>query len=120
VIQAAFGWDDDHLWVFTTGHGQFGPTPDLDHHDPASACLAQIAGQGARFGYVFDFGDHWDHEITVEKVLPIENAVSYPICIGGRQPDPVQYGYDDDDDLRGEAFDRNLINTRLTRLASTV
>jgi hypothetical protein len=118
AIQSAFGWDDDHLWVFSTGHGQFGPTPDLDHHDPDAVCLAQIAGEGVRFGYLFDFGDHWDHEITVEKVLPGEDGTSYPVCIGGRQPDPVQYEYDDEDDLRGEAFDKNLINTRLARLAA--
>jgi hypothetical protein len=119
VIQAAFGWDDDHLWVFTTGFGRFGPTPDLDDHDPDAARLVQVAGEGVRFGYLFDFGDHWDHEITVEKVLPVEDGTSYPVCIGGRQPDPVQYEYDDDDDdIRGGAFDKNLINTRLAPLAT--
>jgi hypothetical protein len=117
VIQAAFGWDDDHLWVFTTGFGQFGPTPDLDHQDPDAVRVTQIAEEGVRFGYLFDFGDHWDHEITVEEVPPIEDGSSYPVCIGGRQPDPVQYEYDDDDEIRGAAFDKNLVNTRLARLA---
>lgn len=118
AIQAAFGWDDDHLWVFSSGQGQFGPTPDLDHHDPDAVCLGQIAGKDTRFGYLFDFGDHWDHDITVEKVLPSEDGISYPVCIDGRQPDPVQYEYHDDDDLHGEAFDKNLINTRLARLTA--
>jgi Plasmid pRiA4b ORF-3-like protein len=118
VIQAAFGWGDGHLWVFTAGHGRFGPTPDLDHQDPDKARLAQIADEGVKFGYLFDFGDHWDHEITVEKVLPVEDGTSYPVCVGGRQPDPVQYGYDDNDDLRGQIFDKNLINTRLARLST--
>jgi hypothetical protein len=112
VIQAAFGWDDDHLWVFNTDYGQFGPSPDLDDQDPHRAALAQIAGEGAKFGYLFDFGDHWDHEITVEKVLPAGKDNLYPVCVGGRQPDPVQYRFDDDDEA-GEVFDKNIINVRL-------
>ena len=121
VIQAAFDWDDDHLWMFTTGYGRFGPTPDLGARDPDAACIAQIAGEGVKFEYLFDFGDDWDHQIIVEKVLPVADDTSYPVCVGGRQPDPVQYEYEyeyDDDENQREAFDKNLINTRLAMLAA--
>jgi hypothetical protein len=117
VIQAAFGWDDDHLWVFDTDYGPFGPTPGLDHQNPHEVALGQLASEGAKFGYLFDFGDNWDHEIIVEKLVPATENTAYPVCIGGRQPDPVQYSFEDDEEAGSEAFDKDAINARLEALS---
>ena len=115
VIQASFGWDDDHLWEFDTPYGKHGPAPDLGHRDPNEAALAQIAAEGTTFRYVFDFGDNWDHEIVVEKVVPAARTAAHPRCTGGRQPDPVQYGFDEDDDRAGP-FRREDVDARLAPL----
>jgi hypothetical protein len=115
VIQASFGWDDDHLWEFDTAYGKHGPVPDLGHRDPCEAALAQVAPEGSRFSYVFDFGDHWDHEITVEKIVPAARVHTYPRCAGGRQPDPIQYGAEDYDHL-AVPFRRELVDARLAAL----
>jgi Plasmid pRiA4b ORF-3-like protein len=116
VIQASFGWDDDHLWEFDTPYGKHGPAADLGHRDPGAAALAQIAAEGTKLRYVFDFGDYWDHEIVVEKVVPAARTAAYPRCTGGRQPDPVQYGFDKDDfDLAGP-FQREVVDARLAAL----
>ncbi len=117
VIQAAFDWDDDHLWMFTTAYGKFGCSPDLGDRDPDETTIAQIAGEGVKFRYLFDFGDDLDHDVIVEKVVPVTAGAAYPQCIGGRQPDPVQYYFDEDGEGRTDAlFDTDVINTRLARL----
>jgi len=51
------------------------------------------------FVYEYDFGDCWQHEILVEKVLEAEEDVHYPLCLDGarhRPPEDVggTYGYE--------------------------
>jgi hypothetical protein len=43
-----------------------------------------------RFLYEYDFGDQWEHEIRVEKFLPLEAQWTYPVCIGGQRAGPPQ------------------------------
>lgn len=41
----------------------------LGNRDETRATLAQIApAEGARLHYEYDFGDSWEHEITVVKI----------------------------------------------------
>ena len=40
--------------------------------------------------YLYDFGDDWEHTILLEKILPREEGVSYPRCIGGRRKCPSE------------------------------
>ncbi len=44
-----------------------------------------MAPLGARLRYEYDFGDGWEHDIVVEKVLPPEPGVTYPRCLTGRR-----------------------------------
>jgi Plasmid pRiA4b ORF-3-like protein len=79
VLQTAVGWTNSHLHHFLTSDARysdprcnedmgFGDEPDRDE---AKATLMQIAPkQGASFGYEYDFGDSWEHEILVERILP--------------------------------------------------
>jgi Plasmid pRiA4b ORF-3-like protein len=73
VIQAAFGWDGDHLHTLRTGPFTFAPAwPVLEEAIPSEmVSLADLATLGVReLSYRYDLGDCWDHEITMEKVLP--------------------------------------------------
>jgi hypothetical protein len=50
-------------------------------------------------GYVYDFGDGWTHDLTVEKVLAPEPGVLYPRCASERRACPPEdvggpWGYD--------------------------
>ena len=38
--------------------------------------------ENERFSYIYDMGDHWEHEIRVEAINPPAKK-SYPICVGG-------------------------------------
>jgi len=37
---------------------------------------------GAQFGYEYDFGDSWEHEITVQKILPAAGGAT-ALCLDG-------------------------------------
>jgi len=50
--------------------------------------------------YTYDFGDNWEHKIELEKILPREKSVKYPICVKGRRACPPEdcggiWGYEE-------------------------
>ena len=102
VIQAAFGWDDSHMHVFATSYGDFGRADrELGHRAEAPVTLEQVAPRaGHKIRYTYDFGDDWEHEIVVEKILDPDPALAYPCCTGGRQAAPPEdcggiWGYEE-------------------------
>lgn len=102
AIQAAMGWEDYHLHAFTVGGADYGPDyPELDHRDERKTSLGDVLGEpGARMRYVYDFGDDWQHDVVVEKVLPVESGVRYPVCVTGKGRCPPEdsggvWGYAD-------------------------
>ncbi|MFJ3977142.1 hypothetical protein [Streptomyces sp. NPDC090021] len=99
AIQVAFGWHGEHLHLFTDEFGRgYGDTARLTGMDvsfghqvfdeDATALGDVLAEEKARLRYVYDFGDDWEHGITLEKTLPrpvgAERAVR---CVGGRRAD---------------------------------
>jgi pRiA4b ORF-3-like protein len=49
--------------------------------------LEQVAPDvRSKICYTYDFGDDWEHDISVEKVLDRDATASYPRCTGGRRP----------------------------------
>jgi len=98
VVQAAMGWEDDHLHEFHIGGLRFGvPDPD-DALMGGRTCIndenAQVAGvlnkRGPKPKYIYDFGDSWEHALTVEKMLIPEPNVAYPLCTGGKRNCPPE------------------------------
>ncbi|MFY1636190.1 plasmid pRiA4b ORF-3 family protein [Solwaraspora sp. WMMB335] len=92
VIQAAMGWTNSHLHMFIHPTGNYG-TPDLDLpiQDDREASLLDLAGkEGETFGYEYDFGDGWTHEVLLEKLVPAEPAGQYPACTDGARACPPE------------------------------
>ena len=90
VIQIAFGWGNSHLHVFETPYGSFGTADaDLGHRSDAEVSLEQVApAVKSKLRYTYDFGDDWDHDILVEKVLDPDGTAPLPRCTGGRRAAP--------------------------------
>lgn len=44
----------------------------------------------SKISYVYDFGDGWDHQVLVEKLLDRQPGTKYPRCIGGRRAAPPE------------------------------
>jgi hypothetical protein len=71
VLQIAFGWKDSHLHDFHIGDIRFGMADVEDELfcvDEHAAPLGAVARVGSTFVYLYDFGDGWEHDITVERV----------------------------------------------------
>ncbi|MFJ6676422.1 plasmid pRiA4b ORF-3 family protein [Actinosynnema sp. NPDC091369] len=92
AIQDAFAWEDYHLWVFDTPEGEYGmPDPELGHGDASTVTVADVAkAPKDRIGYLYDFGDAWDHDILVEDVVQAEPSAAYPRCLTGRRAAPPE------------------------------
>ena len=91
VIQQAMGWEDGHLHAFGTPRRDYGiPDPELGHADERKVTVAEVlAGPGARMLYTYDFGDDWEHDIVLEKVLPPDPAVALS-CLAGKGACPPE------------------------------
>jgi Plasmid pRiA4b ORF-3-like protein len=93
VIQATMGWLDYHLWEFAVDERKYGmPDPDRPHvKNGATTQLAAILASGrTEFDYVYDFGDNWEHRITVEQTGKAETGVKYPQFLGGERRCPPE------------------------------
>ena len=99
VLQVGIGWTNSHLHQFKVGEACYS---DTRHHaaefedDPEileerTFALRQIAPlEGDVFRYEYDFGDSWEHEITVEKILPSPTASSFALCLDGARSCPPE------------------------------
>lgn len=96
VLQAVMGWDDEHLHSFRIGQREFGvPDPEWGDEDETQdeerAVLGKVMTRaGTKLRYEYDFGDGWEHEVLLEKVLPIEEGKRYPVCLAGRRRCPLE------------------------------
>ncbi len=75
VLQAVMGWSNYHLHEFTVAGTQYG-TPSPDKHtfshqvadERRAKLLELVPGEGFSLGYVYEFGDNWQHELVVEEI----------------------------------------------------
>ena len=94
VLQIAFGWENRHLFMFRKGSRQIG-IPDQEFDDPKTEAsnevhLFEILDKpGAEMFYEYDFGDGWQHIITVESEIS-KPQYSYPVCLQGARRTPPE------------------------------
>ena len=70
VIQIAMGWTDSHLHEFAIGNKRYTEYPESK--EDGLPCgryrLGELIKQkGRTFHYLYDFGDSWEHELTLEE-----------------------------------------------------
>lgn len=98
VIQVAMGWLDGHLHMFITGQGvsqgMFSRPEfeiDLECRDERQYTVDQMLPHaGMKMIYEYDFGDGWEHEVLLEKILPRDSTVTYPLCVKGKRACPPE------------------------------
>ncbi len=101
VIQEAMGWLDYHLHSFeicmkgtTDVIQEIGePSPeDFTELDDEQLIPVRplLESQDITVNYLYDFGDYWEHKITLEKVIPRNKTSQYPRCIKGKRACPPE------------------------------
>ena len=105
VIQTVMGWDCCHLYSFEDNNLRIESkecaSDDCIDFEPAEKILlSQVLKEKDKIRYTYDFGDTWEHILTVEKVLDIEKGKKYPCCVAGKSNCPPEdsggiYGFYD-------------------------
>lgn len=94
VLLWTMGWAGGHLHEFVIGHDHYGePTafdtpPHVQRDDRVT--LAAALGAHKSFVYLYDFGDGWEHRVTVEKILPPDPGLKLPQCLDGANACPPE------------------------------
>jgi hypothetical protein len=84
VIQDAMGWQNCHLHAFTIDGVRYGrPDGEPGFRDERTATLSALLKPGGHFLYTYDFGDSWEHLITVEQFQTASAGLHYPHCVDG-------------------------------------
>lgn len=91
IIQTVMGWTDSHLHEFIVKGVSYGDPEDGDALDERKFRLNKLRlDEKEKLFYVYDFGDNWQHVILVEKILPIDSSVKYPVCLTGKRSGPLE------------------------------
>jgi hypothetical protein len=65
AAQAALGWTESHLHQFVVEDVRYGPPVDDDWDGQQDEAGVRLKDMPARFTYLYDFGDGWEHDIEV-------------------------------------------------------
>jgi hypothetical protein len=90
------GWFDYHLWEFTIGKQRFGLPMDDDWGTEPRIEAGKVRLRDVLkprktvIDYTYDFGDGWEHRLTVTDVRAGQRDVSYPRYIGGERNGPPE------------------------------
>ena len=104
MIQAAFGWYNCHLYEFSDGYENYSRPDDWDEPDAGEIDSTRVTlgdlnlSEGDKLTYLYDFGDGWEHTVSVQKILAKDTSDRLPACIGGKRSAPPEdcggvYGY---------------------------
>ncbi len=90
VVQIVMGWTDSHLHEFAKGGERYG-VPDEDSppdmHDESEFRIDQVLKQEKdKLRYTYDFGDGWDHDLILEKIIPFETKVKRRLVLKAAAP----------------------------------
>jgi Plasmid pRiA4b ORF-3-like protein len=96
AIQIAMGWTDSHLHQWEKdgknwGVPEWDEFDELDLIDESKTRLADVLQlEGDSIIYAYDFGDNWQHNVVLEKIIPVRDVVKAPICFGGERRCPPE------------------------------
>jgi len=98
IIQIAMGWENAHLHQFIKGRTYYAEKMEdddfwdmgnnVDYSDMKVSDL--LKKEKDKMVYEYDFGDGWEHNVVLEKILPADKDMEYPVCIKGKMNCPPE------------------------------
>jgi hypothetical protein len=101
VLQLAFGWTDSHLHAFRLAEESYEASPPQgwadaifgsgrERQDEKRFRLCDLLhAQDEWLIYEYDFGDSWEHEVLVEKMIP-GPPIRQAVCLAGKRAGPPE------------------------------
>jgi len=104
VLLEVMGWSGGHLHCFRIKDKCYGkPDPEFDTfeetiNEEKVKLKNVVKREKEKFIFEYDFGDGWEHEVSVEKIAPYEREMQYSACLNGARACPPEdcggpYGY---------------------------
>ena len=96
VVQVTMGWMNYHLWEFKIDGQTYGLPLEEDwgtapRKVASRVRLRDVLSPGTTtMDYTYDFGDNWEHRLTISDVRQGETGVAYPRYIGGERDCPPE------------------------------
>lgn len=98
IIQTAMGWENGHLHQFVKDTKFYSLKMQDDDFwdgdnniDYKKLKIADLLSfEKDKMIYEYDFGDGWEHEIILEKIIPNDGKLLNPICIDGKMSCPPE------------------------------
>jgi hypothetical protein len=93
LIQMTMGWETRHLYEFKINDQSYGEIDSDFESDMIQAegvVFGDVIKNSKQFTYTYDFGDGWNHEVEIVKVLEHDPRMNYPVCIAGENACPPE------------------------------
>ena len=96
IIQAVMLFENYHLFQFDIDGNRYRvPDPEWDDVreilDARNIKLGALVDRGVGgFSYTYDFGDNWQHTVTLETITAADPALDYPRFIDGARRAPPE------------------------------
>jgi hypothetical protein len=102
------GWENSHLHQFIKNETFYTVRmkdddfwDDMNNVDYKKMKISDLLKKEKdNIDYEYDFGDGWMHDIILEKIIPPDDKIKYPVCLDGRMKCPPEdcggvWGYSD-------------------------
>ena len=98
IIQTSMGWTNSHLHQFIINQTFYtvrmpsdNTWDEMDNVDYKKMKISDLLKkEEEKIVYEYDFGDSWEHEILVEKIVPAAEKVSQAVCVTGKRACPPE------------------------------
>lgn len=94
AIQIAMGWYDSHLYQFENKGLIYGDPEALEDDGVLDDSVVNIVDvfkeEKSTINYIYDFGDNWEHLVTLEKVIEVKEPLTHMVCVAGKRNCPPE------------------------------
>jgi len=91
IIQTTMGWANSHLHQFEKGRDCYAPKSfNIEEAKDSKEVKLDslLQNEKDKMKYTYDFGDDWELDIILEKILPLNTSNEIPLCIAGSRACP--------------------------------
>lgn len=92
------GWDNSHLHQFIKNRTFYSQKmedddfwDEMDNVDYTDMNISDLLTlEKEKIIYEYDFGDGWEHDVILEKIVPLDKKLDYPVCVKGEMCCPPE------------------------------